>query len=128
MTLTPHVLKRSKPELQYNTIQPIFDITLLLSYMPSSEVHFHASAAQMQLQCGALWMRHLLKVPTWWSERDSNLRPSGWNLPSPTTELPCLYTIRACVYLNFYEAFFKYASKAEEPPQFLEAVVAKSKS
>ena len=36
-----------------------------------------------------LEQKNLLKVPMWWPERDSNLRPSGWKAQNPTTGLPC---------------------------------------
>ena len=33
-------------------------------------------------------LKDLPKVLTWWLEWDSNLRPSGWKAPNPTTEPP----------------------------------------
>ena len=58
------------------------------SYMPSSEVYFYASVAQMKLQCRALLARNLLTVSTWRPERDSNLLTIGRKAPNPTTEPP----------------------------------------
>ena len=61
---------------------------LQVHYYSEGLPHWYCVGVNTPKRYRQLQVKDLSKVPTWCLEWDSNVRPSGWKAPIPTTEPP----------------------------------------